>query len=363
MHAYHFDSHALFRFSSQEDADAFDPNDAYACLMIGRDQYMTSWMSFGACQELHEFVNAQTATPPFYDCVIRRAWSCTPFQDALDGDAEVHAPTGTPMACKRRFRLPMAVLFWYSGVGSSLCMPGCLQVRVPNTERAPVSVVFDHRTMSCLPTTLSTTIPGPTTWVLPVVQAPHEERLVVPMHGLCFLAAMMDCMDVTGAGIRNRCSMEYFPLKVVPLKTHTLVMPMQRLTWEALTCAREGFVLPRRPVCDLVVSVAHVHTTHRTVVVTQIYMNFIRTFNGSGGYLMNFDYTLPTVSCCTGAFAVSHDSSRVKVPYYLLRPTFDFAHKYYICVNGYRLAWLSACARAGRAMPGHAAFFDRLLRD
>lgn len=234
MHAYHFDSHALFRFSSQEDADAFDPNDAYACLLIGRDQYMTSWMSFGACQELHEFVDAQTGTPPFHDCVVPRAWSCAPFQDALYGDEEVHEPTAMPMACKRRFRLPMAVLFRYSGVGSSLCMPGCLQVRVPNTERAPVSVVFDHRTMSCLPTTLSTTIPGPTTWVLPVVQAPHEERLVVPMHGLCFLAAMMDRMDVTGAGIRNRCSMEYFPLKVVPLKTHTLVMPMQRLTWEAL---------------------------------------------------------------------------------------------------------------------------------
>jgi hypothetical protein len=360
------DAHVVFSFSCREDADAFDGSHVYSSLTTGTGASVglqaTSWMSVRACEELQQFVDHTTMLaggPRFDNCAIPGAWCSMVHDDATAvlkqqiQFAYAKAKLGNAMALpfQKRFRLPAAVLFRYSGIS----LPGFLcvhmWVRIPACARQPGAMHCDFqyvRSRYFEPNHM-VPMPGPHTEVLPIPQAPGA-TLVVPLTAPCFLGSILDCVDVTAAGIVNRCSLKYFPLHVFQLQTHTLLSCVQHLTWEALTCARDGIMLHPVGDYDLVVTTNGSCTTQRIVVATQMYMSLMKANFALCYYMFYHDSADILVSRCANPLALGHldtGDGRLQVPFWLLRQGFDTAHaRGFLHVGFWRLAWMAACVRA-----------------
>jgi hypothetical protein len=305
--------------------------------------------------------------------------------------AYAKAKLGNAMALpfQKRFRLPAAVLFRYSGISLAGFLCVHMWVRIPASARQPGAVHCDFqyvRSRYFEPNHM-VPMPGPHTEVLPIPQAPGA-TLVVPLTAPCFLGSILDCVDVTAAGIVNRCSLthlastklsldldwnnqsprmcvaflppsvgvikskglKYFPLHVFQLQTHTLLSCVQYLTWEALTCARDGIMLHPVGDYDLVVTTNGSCTTQRIVVATQMYMSLMKANFALCYYMFYHDSADILVSRCANPLALGHldtKDGRLQVPFWLLRQGFDTAHaRGFLHVGFWRLAWMAACVRA-----------------
>jgi hypothetical protein len=202
----------------------------------------------------------------------------------------------------------------------------------------------------------ATTVPFPWAQVVPIVQV-SGSVVQIPLQDHGFVAAVVDCCDITHAAILDVKSMLWCSLHVHSAARHTIVSLTEHLTWDVLTGTTDAYLpIPHYMSFVLMLQTEHV-VVPRTIVFTMIIMNkLVSSENGCAGLAFS---TSPfrddkLVEQCSSVLYIKDDNDdrRLKVPSHLLRKRFDYAHATYIQVGAMRLAWMCACARA---TPCHAS--------
>ena len=360
------ESHIVCMFANEQDADAFDAGHVYSGFQLFIDE--KSWMSLAAAEELAALVDAQT--PPSVSrgpCVAPGTWSLLPEktfhrytghrawqeEKASCEAARICTMASLAVACPfiRRFRLPAGVLFRYIGIGSPMYQRGHLRVALPRSMLSPTHMLHDYEyvmTREDLWRGLSPAIvPIPCARIVPIVQM-SGSFVQVPLEGTEFVAAIVDCCDVTRAAIVDVGRMVYWPLHVHVTARHTVVTFREHLSWDVLAgAAANAHVKIPHNTCFVLRLQTEEKAAPRTVVFTMIDMNYLQSIDGVAGF--KFGYCSDTIAeNCSSVLYIrdDNDDRRLKVPSHLLRKHFDDAHDRYIKVKPTRLAWMSACARA-----------------
>jgi hypothetical protein len=364
------ESHIVCLFKNQQDADAFDASHVYSGFKVFN--HVESWMSLAAAEELFALVEAQTPTSVSHGpCVVTGAWCL--FQDThsktLQGfhtwqrqeackAAEMRASLAVACPFIRRFRVPATVLLRHIGIGCPTYQALSLVVALPRTMLPPCHMLHEHQDVLAHnylppPGNKAMTVPFPWAQVVPIVQV-SGSVVQIPLQDHGFVAAVVDCCDITHAAILDVERMLSCPLHVHSTARHTIASLTEHLTWDVLKGTTDAY-LPMAHYRSFVLMLQTEHVeVPRTIVFTMIIMNKLVSRDGCAGLAFSTSLFWDDIEHCSSVLHIrdDNDDRRLKVPSHLLRKRFDDAHATYIQVGAMRLAWMCACARA---KPCHAS--------